>query len=351
MKQRDHIWTIFWHVLFVLFFVSIPYFTTTAQRIEGGKNTQFPVAHPESIWNTAVYLRWCVQNIILSGLFYITYLVLAPKFLSNKRKYHYFILWSLISLLVFIVIIHFEHKLVDFHIGRDSMRFKFRFINTFLYTFAVLILATALHLYNEYRALHKNQVESELLFLRSQINPHFLFNSLNNIYSLIVLRSDKAAGAMLKLSDMLRFVLYEAGEKYVLLKHELKYLDDYISLQRLRLNENVKLDYLLTGKCTIEKIHPMLLVPFIENAFKHGVSYSEPCGIDILLQVENGVLKLKVSNGIFKNKTDELKKESGIGMVNVKRRLQILYAGKYQLVEHNNGLRYEIILTLDLNEN
>lgn len=351
LKRLNKTSTVFWHILTVCLFVSIPFFTVTLQYNEIKNIKKPPMLHPESIWAQAVYLRFCCQNLILAGQFYFIYLFLAPKVLYSKKNYLKYALLSLITILIFIFLIHFFHMFVDGRIGKHVLPIKIRFIDTFLYSFAMIILATALHLYNSYFELQTIQQESEVQFLRSQINPHFLFNSLNNIYSLIVLRSNNAADAMLKLSDILRFVLYETSEKYILLKNELKYISDYIALQQLRLNENVKVLFSINEKCTTEKIHPMLLIPFIENAFKHGISYSEPCSIEVYLELKDRILKMRVRNSIFKNNTDELRKESGIGLSNVKRRLELLYFGKYQLHEIINEKQHEIILILELHEN
>lgn len=351
MKKSNKLNIIIWHVLIVCIFVSIPFFTITLQYNEIKNIKKPPMLHPESIWAQAVYLRFCCQNLILVAQFYFIYLYIAPKVLYTTKNYLKYTLVSLITIIFFIFLIHFFHTSIDEIIGKHNLPLKLRFIETFLYSFSMIILATALHLYDSYYKLQLIQQESELQFLRSQINPHFLFNSLNNIYSLIELRSNKAGDAMLKLSSMLRFVLYETSEKYVLLQNELKYINDYLALQQMRLNENVNVQLKIPESCTGEQIHPMLLIPFIENAFKHGISYSEPCTIEVDIELTDKTLKMRVFNGIFKNKTDELKKESGIGLNNVKRRLEILYKGKYQLKELKNEKHYEIILILDLHEN
>ncbi len=342
--------TVFLHVFFIVFFIAVPYLTFNVRGPNRNPSTEPLTRDLNSIWVTSVYLRFCFQNAILVLLFYLNYLVIAPHFLAKKKNNLLFILTGFTAILFFIYLIFLFHRGIDMHIGRNPMPFKLRFIDSFLYCLAIFALSTVLFLSGSYKKLQQQQLESELLFLRSQINPHFLFNSLNNIYSLIVLKSEKAADAMLKLSDLLRFALYESGEKFILLSKELKYIDDYISLQSMRLNENVKIHYETTEHSADKKIHPMLLVPFIENAFKHGVSYSEPSEISISISIENGRLELFVKNTIFRNKSGQLNELSGIGMNNVTRRLEIIYAGKFKLEKFERKDSYEVVLKINLNE-
>ena len=173
-------------------------------------------------------------------------------------------------------------------------------------------------------------------FLRSQINPHFLFNSLNTIYGLALQENATLTGsAVEKLSSMMRFMLRENMETWISLEREVEYLQNYISLQQLRISghSSIRVDLFIAELEGGGNIPPMLLIPFVENAFKHGISYQEPSYIRISLRVQNGQLEFDVANS--KHDRSQLLKEqrgeSGIGIENVRQRLQTLYGNQYDL--------------------
>ncbi|WP_158563295.1 sensor histidine kinase [Chitinophaga silvatica] len=170
--------------------------------------------------------------------------------------------------------------------------------------------------------LKVEKLNAELKFLKSQINPHFLFNCLNTIYSLAHKQSVQTEHAILKLSTIMRYMIYESNEDKVLLSQELKYLHDYIEIQRLRLPKDITIDYQVNGDPGAQRIEPMLLVPFVENAFKHGISYTEPAFIEINIDITADELCLKVRNSHFKERVSE---RGGIGLQNVLKRLDMLY--------------------------
>lgn len=178
--------------------------------------------------------------------------------------------------------------------------------------------------------MEKEKSNAELLFLKQQINPHFLFNSLNSIYSLANKKSDLTTEAILKLSGILRYVLYHSEKDLVPLSDEITTIENYIELQRLRLTKKVVLSYDTKGNPESYRIEPLLLMPIFENAFKFGVDSITESFIDIHLEVLNSKLHLHVANKIVpqKEKSDE---ESGIGLKNIKRRLELLYPDNYKL--------------------
>ncbi|RFM30489.1 sensor histidine kinase [Deminuibacter soli] len=184
--------------------------------------------------------------------------------------------------------------------------------------------------------LEKEKLEAELGFLKSQVNPHFLFNSLNSIYSLAHRNADATQEAILQLSQMMRYMIYESNTSQVPLEKELEYLQNYIYLKKLRLTPNIHIHYTVQGNIAGASIEPMLLIPFIENAFKHGISYAEQCDIKIVITISGQhELHLLVSNKVFKKETPE---PGGIGLENVQKRLQLLYPGTHrlQVTEENN---------------
>jgi two-component system LytT family sensor kinase len=176
--------------------------------------------------------------------------------------------------------------------------------------------------------LNVEKLNAELKFLKSQINPHFLFNCLNTIYSLAHKNSDETERAILKLSTIMRYMIYESNEENVQLQQEIDYLRDYIDIQRLRLSDNISIDCEVTGEAAGLSIEPMLLIPFVENAFKHGISYSEHSFIAIKVMIENNMIRLTVRNSLFKQRVSE---RGGIGLQNVLKRLDLLYDQRHDI--------------------
>ncbi len=201
------------------------------------------------------------------------------------------------------------------------------------------------------------QSTADLDFLRSQINPHFLFNALNTLYGTALQENaDRTSEGIQKLGDMMRFMLHENTEDKIALGREINYLQNYISLQKLRtqLSPDIIIqtdivDPPEANEAGILKIAPMLLIPFVENAFKHGISLREPSHIKITLQVNNGQLLFNVNNSIhLQPDKDPEKNKNGIGLDNVKQRLQLLYPGKHELVIYQNSLEFYVHLTVIL---
>lgn len=191
--------------------------------------------------------------------------------------------------------------------------------------------------------LKVEKLNAELKFLKSQINPHFLFNCLNTIYSLAHKRSDQTEHAILKLSTIMRYMIYDANVARVRLEQELKYLSDYIDIQRLRLPHDIEVTYDVRGNTTDLLIEPMLLVPFVENAFKHGISYAEPSFINIDILLDENMIRLIVKNSHFKERVAE---RGGIGLDNVMKRLELLYPEDHHLDVRDAGNEFIVDLKL-----
>jgi two-component system, LytTR family, sensor kinase len=195
-------------------------------------------------------------------------------------------------------------------------------------------------------ALKVANLNAELKFLKNQINPHFLFNCLNTIYSLAHKKSPETEHALVKLSTILRYMIYQANEDKVLLVNELRYLHDYIDIQKLRLPQSITVDYTVTGDAGTLHIAPMLLIPFVENAFKHGISYSEEAYIIIQLVIDNGSLNMLVRNKIIRQKPEEA---GGVGLTNAGKRLDMIYAGAHEITVKENGNEFIADLKIVLN--
>ncbi|MBN9298696.1 MAG: histidine kinase [Filimonas sp.] len=197
----------------------------------------------------------------------------------------------------------------------------------------------------EKEILEKEKLNAELGFLKSQVNPHFLFNSLNSIYSLAHKKADETETAILQLSQMMRYMIYDSNTNNVLLDKELEYLQNYIDLKKLRLAGNIDVRFNVSGNTKGLIIEPMLLIPFIENAFKHGISYAENCYINISITCTDDTLKMEVSNKLIKRAKDEV---GGLGLENVRKRLNLLYPDSYTLDIATSDNTYTTTLILAL---
>lgn len=201
----------------------------------------------------------------------------------------------------------------------------------------------------ERKELEKDKVDSELSFLKAQINPHFFFNTLNNIYALTEVDPKVAGEAIHQLSKMMRYLLYDTEQGQNMLSQEIAFVKNYISLMKLRLTELVKIHIDTPANLHDMPLAPMILLPFVENAFKHGVSTIQPSHIDIvILQIDKGI-DVVVKNSIRKDNSVSLEKNTGIGLVNTRRRLDLIYPGKFKLdfSEHADS-EYTVHLVIDL---
>ena len=195
--------------------------------------------------------------------------------------------------------------------------------------------------------INQNQ-QSELALLRSQINPHFLFNTLNNIYSLVYTKSDDAPQAMTKLSDIMRYMLYEATTEKVMLSKEIDHLKSYIELLLLRLSGKNFIEFSVEGNTENKFVAPMLLFPFVENAYKHCNKKSSVPVIKITLVVQEDLLTYNVVNSVKKETETSENDEGGIGLKNIKRRLELLYPDRHQLIISETETHYAIELRINL---
>ena len=203
---------------------------------------------------------------------------------------------------------------------------------------------------SERRAKEKEteNLKTELAFLRSQVSPHFMFNVLNNMVSLARKKSEQLEPSLIKLSSLLRYMLYETDEEKVLLEREVEYLQSYIDLQKQRFGSKVKVNLCIEKFDKSYLIEPMLLIPFVENAFKHGTGLLPNAEINIELKAKKNLLQFMVNN-YYDSSTQEIKdKTSGIGLQNVRRRLNLLYGNEHALLITNKENRFSVSLQLNL---
>lgn len=193
--------------------------------------------------------------------------------------------------------------------------------------------------------LEKEKLRAELSFLKAQINPHFLFNTLNNIYGLSLKKSPETSSSILKLSELLRFMIHDGSLERIKLSDEIKTLHDYIELEKLRYGERLNISFEMEVDNENEMVAPLLLLPFVENSFKHGASESRfAATINITLKLKKGVLTFKVIN----SKEDERYNNNGIGLKNIKRQLELIYGKDHWLEIKNSPEIFEAYLTINL---
>ncbi len=292
---------------------------------------------------------------------YFTVYVLYP-WLLYKRQYILFALAILVSAVLFIIL----QRIIIYHITYPNFyaglkpKYGFWVINWF-YSFTniylvvgvvsvIKLMKISFEQQKNARELDNEKTEAELKFLKAQVHPHFLFNTLNNLYALALDKSDKTPEVVLKLSDLLNYMLYECNEPYMLVTKEIQLLENYLALEQIRYGDNLKLEFRVNGEITGKRLAPMLLLPFVENAFKHGVSkVRKNPEVNIVLNITGNALDFEVRNSrSLLPGTDLTGYTEGIGLKNVKRRLELMYPGRHQLMLEQNESEYCIHLKVNL---
>jgi LytS/YehU family sensor histidine kinase len=208
----------------------------------------------------------------------------------------------------------------------------------------VFFFSLMISISNRWKQTEKEKLSAEVSFLKAQINPHFLFNTLNSIYALAINREEKTADAVVQLSEMMRYIIRDANDEVVALQKEINYISNYIALQKTRLGDTVIINYHVQGNTSGKQIAPLILISFIENAFKHGVNPDKNSKIEISIILMENNLRLYV----FNRKTSSLREEQGIGLQNSKERLKLLYASKHELAISNKEDSYSVHLLITL---
>ena len=282
------------------------------------------------------------------GLFYLNAFYLYPKLL-NRRTW-----WLYIICLLAIIIISGMAKVFVLQLDPD---FQFTAVNKRLIFFPLVPFLFASIIYAlvydriRFERMEKEaraqRLDAELKLLRSQVSPHFLFNMLTNMVSMARLQSNLLEPSLIRLSELLRYMLYESNEEKIAITSEIEHIENYVSLQQLRFGEDVKVSLQIQNDYPEGLIEPMLLVPFIENAFKHGIGMVKDPFIQITLTVKEQLLNFTVVNN-YNPGNQSKDKHSGIGLSNVKNRLELLYANNYQLKITNQEGIYSVHLNCKL---
>lgn len=324
--------------------------------------TLFPLTWPFNL-PSEFWVKRISMHLIWAALFYFNLLILTPKLLY-KGKLLFFIIISLILVIVSVYL----NGWLDHITGANAALSKLfnqkpdpknthDFYWTMMTALVLLGISTIISFYKKmkadqviFEATSREKVTTELSLLKAQINPHFFFNILHTIYALADINPTASKDAIYTLSHMMRYVIYGTKNDTTELEKEIKFVEDYIALMRLRLTDNVQVIYEKQEGMKNREIAPMLFLPFIENAFKHGISSVHPSYIYIDISQLGTQVKIEVKNSLFEDKSEHLEDSNGIGVANTKRRLDLLYPGRH-ILEVINDLKlkdYTVILTLDL---
>lgn len=311
------------------------------------------------------YLMVTVRILLLVFFFNFAYYGLLPRYFSGKKRSFFsltilaFVAYLTLSVGIELYLNPWFKKVgqetVEEH-KRPDIPMMFLLIPPFVISLSLFGVAATSRGFaafeNKKKAeeeANRRRLEAEIALLKSQINPHFLLNTLNNLSALSLTEPEKTTDALFRLSELVSYILYECASPSVPLVRDLEFLKGYIALQRLRMPPNVDLQVTLPEEVpeTIA-IEPMVLIPFIENAFKHGMTTQRPCEILIDLQLNNYQLILMVENEVFPPKQQHSGNPSGVGMVNTHQRLEHTYAGRHQLNVQKDEHRHSVELILDL---
>lgn len=309
-----------------------------------------------NIFEMPFFWKMMMEYLLLIGFFFLNYLVLIPK-LYFKKKY---IVYGLMLLGCFMLYTKIPELIIEIipletpntRIGSRRMRrnpFYFMWIVKILTFLCASFVALFLRNNKRFREMKEEKQMAEIAYLRSQINPHFLFNTLNNIYALTLQKSDNAPDAVMKLSKMMRFMVTESSKDTIPLPHDIDYIKSYIQLQQMRLADRNAVQLKIEGITGNLKIAPLLLINYIENAFKYGVMDEVEHSIQIAITIKDEDLHLHVRNKISDHQLREDEK-SLTGLTNAKKRLDYLYDNKYTLDIKNDETYYTVNLKMKLND-
>lgn len=288
---------------------------------------------------------------------YLNYFVFLPRFLKHKNLWRYLAEFVLPFALIMFTRINVDRLLMDGYSHHEEYLYRTRFVvqvitvNFFLVIFVAMLRFAEdwFELEAQRKEVENERLTAELNFLKAQINPHFLFNTLNNLYYLAFSKSDNTTEVIAKLSQMMRYMIYDSNYPLVPLSKEIEYMQNYISLERLRLNNQIPIQFQVKGNVEQILIAPLIFITFLENAFKHGVTNnSTGAWVNILIELNNHNCTYTVENSKVSKSGGDKDEKSGIGLRNVKRRLELSYPGKYNLSVNDQPDQYSIKLNIHL---
>lgn len=300
-------------------------------------------------------LREFVGTILMIVFFYMNYFYMMPRFYFERKRVGYtiwifmaFLIINAIPLLLWPKSAFSDIAMQTEEYGIYSSKPYLSEIKRNLFRFlGVFFASQTISLNDRWKKSNEEKMNAELASLKAQINPHFLFNTLNSIYSLSLTKSDKTPTAIVKLSSLMRYVITETNKRFVALDREIVYVNSYIELQRIRLDNTAVVTYSCEGYAEEKVIAPLILLPFIENAFKHGVNPEAPSQIDIQITISENhlymnVFNLKVPHIIHRDL------RTGYGQENIKRQLELVYPSKHELHIEDNDQSFSVNLKIQL---
>jgi two-component system LytT family sensor kinase len=297
---------------------------------------------------------------IIMAFYYLNTYLFIPKLLDTKKFLAY-------TLLILILLVFYGFFPRIYHglfgslqpqlqpPGRPPRPRNYPLVNSYNIAIflMVFVFSTGIKVINQWlrseqrnKEIANEKLQAELSFLKAQINPHFLFNTLNNIYALASSQSEHTAAAVMKLSSIMRYVLTEARNDLVPLEKEILFTTHYIELQKMRLTDKTSIDFTIKGDPMGRQIAPLLLLPFVENAFKYGISTREWSPIRILLEINENSLYFSISNHKHFSTSLKMAENTGIGINNTRRRLDLLYDGKYELIIDDKTNEFSVHLNI-----
>lgn len=288
--------------------------------------------------------------------FYICYLWVFPNYLRTRKWPQ--LAGGIVAALISFIIVRYLVEEVAYRFlfgmhnyGDGTTLWEYALDNVYWgtsYIFISLAVWSTFEAFKrdrENKQLQEDKIKAELMFLKSQINPHFLYNTLNYVYSLAYPVSEKLADAVLRLSQLMRYMLTESADDKVDLKKEVDYIENYIEIYRLRFEDEFFVRFIIEGQPEGKRVGTLMLIPFVENAFKHGVVNDPSRPVKINLKITDRLLTFTVSNKINRGQKDH---SSGVGLVNIRRRLELIYPGKHEMLVSENGETYKTILNITL---
>lgn len=323
---------VLWHLLMLFFALGVPLVILPAK---GDPHPDY--FNPARIIFTLLHI----------ATFYVNVYYLFPRFLLKGQAWAY--VWRVLAISAAIMLVQLGLEALYGHQPPQAL-FTIVALKFFI---SIMIIGTGTgYAYIEKmirdQRLEQEQLKTELSFLRSQVSPHFMFNTLNSLVALARKRSDKLEPALLELSNLMHYMLYESDQEKVSLSKEINYLQSYIDLQTLRFGHQVQIMFSMQHPPEERFIEPMLLIPLIENAFKHGIGLIDDPEINIQLKVEGDRLTLEVSNK-YNLYTQEVKdKVAGIGLTNLVRRLKLLYPDRHEITAGKNEHWFNASLKIQL---
>lgn len=302
-------------------------------------------------------IKYLLLSVALSAvfliIFYFNYYFLIPKYLLEKRYWPYFsfLLFAIATIFLLSGTLIFFFDLNSEILGKTNPVvdriipvIMINSVSLWLLSIVISVLSTV---YDRLKQTESEKLSAQIASLKSQINPHFLFNTLNNIYATAIDTSPKAADMVDKLSEIMRYTMKDTQQDFVLLEDEINYINNFIELQKLRLDRRVKLEYYNFDNIPVLRIAPMLLIPFIENAFKHGVNSEQKSKIKIEISINKTEFQLRVVNKKVNAQTD-ISEKSGLGIKNTKHRLDLIYPSKHLLVIDDTEKDFSVSLHINL---